>query len=728
MQASVAKLADASGLGPGEEIRVGSSPSARTSVAGAEASTTRLLEAYRTVALSRGLDDVEVALKRQSLIYFQISGAGHEATLVAAARHLRPGHDWFFPYYRDRALCLGLGVSAEAMLQQAVGAADCPASGGRQMPSHWSDPERHIVSEASTTGTQYLSAVGCAEAGLYLPGVPQGDRAGIKFTVDEVVYCSSGEGATSQGTFFEALNTACMHRLPVLFHVEDNGYAISTPTSEQTAGGSISKLVAGFPNLLRLEFDGCSVQASDLAWAQGVAYARARRGPVLMHAHVVRPYSHSLSDDERLYRSEAELAAQVTRDPLPRLRRILVQERGQRRRVEQLDADVARELEGARTRALAAARPEGSTSARYVYSPDVDPTGAAFDVPAAPGGASQTMLDLINATMAEEMARDPKVLVFGQDVADVARAADSEAILRGKGGVFKATHGLQRRFGDRRVFNAPLAEANIVGRAFGMALRGLKPVVEIQFFDYIWPAMMHLRSEVALLRWRSNNGWKCPFVVRAAYGGYLKGGSIFHSQTGETIFTHIPGLRVVLPSNAADAMGLLRTAIRCDDPVLFLEHKHLYRQPHSRSEHPGAAYTVPFGKAARVHVGEHVTLVTYGATVKRSVDAAREAFKQSGTGVDVLDLRTLAPYDFAAVAESVRRTSRLLVVHEETLTHGFGAELAARAADELFDCLDAPVRRLGAKDTFVGYHPNLEDYILPQTQDILAAIEALAAY
>ena len=712
---------------PGSSLRAVTGPAARASVPGAEPQTARLLEAYRVMALSRGLDDVEVALKRQSHIYFQISGAGHEATLISAAKTLRAGHDWFFPYYRDRALCLGLGVSAEAMLLQAVGAARCPASGGRQMPSHWSDPARHIVSEASTTGTQYLSAVGCAEAGLYWQGVQVAQRGAAKFAGDEVVYVSSGEGATSQGTFFEALNTACMHRLPVVFHVEDNGYAISTPTSEQTAGGSISKLVSGFPNLLRLEFDGCSIEASDMAWAQGVAYARARRGPVLLHAHVVRPYSHSLSDDERLYRSEAELQAQSERDPLPRLRQLLVDGRGQRRRVEALEAEVTRELDEARESALAAAWPEGKSSALYVTSPTVDPTGPAFDVAPAPGGESQTMLDLINATHAEEMARDPRILVFGQDVADVARAADSEAVLRGKGGVFKATHGLQRRFGERRVFNAPLAEANIVGRAFGMALRGLKPVVEVQFFDYIWPAMMHLRSEVALLRWRSNNGWKCPFVVRAAYGGYLKGGSIFHSQTGETIFTHIPGLRVVLPSNGADAMGLLRTAIRCDDPVLFLEHKHLYRQPHSRSAHPGADYTVPFGKAARVHEGEHVTLVTYGATVKRSCDAARAA-KKCGIGVDVLDLRTLAPYDFTAVAESVRRTSRLLVVHEETLTHGFGAEIAARVADELFDCLDAPVRRLGAKDTFVGYHPNLEDYILPQTEDILAAIEDIAAY
>ena len=722
MQASVAELADALDLGSSGEIRVGSSPSART-----KGEVAKLLAAYRTMALSRRLDDAEVALKRQSLIYFQISGAGHEASLIAAANHLRAGHDWFFPYYRDRALCLALGVSPASMLRQAVGAADCPASGGRQMPSHWSCPERHIVSEASTTGTQYLSAVGCAEAGLYWPTVASAQRGKARFAKDEVVYCSSGEGATSQGTFFEALNTACMHRLPVLFHVEDNGYAISTPTEEQTAGGSISKLVQNFPNLLVLEFDGCSMEASDAAWAQGTAYARARRGPVLLHAHVVRPYSHSLSDDERLYRPAEELAAQSRRDPLPRLRELLVEGLRQGRQVAALERDVEAQLAAARDEALAAPKPLGPTALDHVFSSDVDPCDASFAKKPAPAGQEQTMLDLINACLGEEMAQDDRIVVFGQDVADVARARDSEALLRGKGGVFKATHGLQRRFGDHRVFNAPLAEANIVGRAFGMALRGLKPVVEIQFFDYIWPAMMHLRSEVALLRWRSNNGWKCPMVVRAAYGGYLKGGSIFHSQTGETIFCHIPGLRVVLPSNAQDAMGLLRTAIRCDDPVLFLEHKHLYRQPHNRAPHPGADYTVPFGKAACVRPGRDLTLVTYGATVKRAMDAAGAAAKK-GIEVEVLDLRTLAPYDWERIAESVTRTSRALVVHEETLTHGFGAEIAARIGQELFDNLDAPVTRVGAKDTFVGYHPDLEDYILPQTDDILAAIEKLARY
>lgn len=683
------------------------------------------LEMYRMMYMSRRLDDIEIALKRQNLIYFQISCAGHEATLAAAAMHLRPGHDWFFPYYRDRTLCLGLGMTPLQLLLQGVGAADCPASGGRQMPSHWGHKELHIVSEASTTGTQYLSAVGCAEAGRFWqrPEAPRGHS----FAEDEVVYCSSGEGATSQGVFFEALNTACMDALPVLFHIEDNGWAISTPVERQTAGGSISKLLSAYPNLLRLEFDGCCPVASYAAWAEATAYARARKGPVLLHAHVVRPYSHSLSDDEKLYRSQEDLAQQTARDPLPVYRARLLGELPEgKTTLEALEAEVEATLAAAKEAALQAHPPEGISATRHVFSETVDPTAARFDVPPQTAGEDKTMVDLINTCLRDEMARDGRIVVFGEDVADVSREQDLPDV-KGKGGVFKVTHGLQRQFGADRVFNTPLAEANIVGRAFGMALRGMKPVVEIQFFDYIWPAMMQLRSEVALLRWRSNNAFASPMVIRAAYGGYLTGGSIFHSQTGESIFTKLPGLRVVLPSNALDAHGLLRTAMRCDDPVLFLEHKHLYRQTYNRAPYPGPDHAIPFGKACRVHAGEHLTLITYGALVRRSLDAQRILAKE-GLSMDILDLRTLAPYDWPAIAESVKRTSRVLLVHEESKSFGFGAEIAARIADELFDALDAPVRRVAALDTFVGYHPNLEDHILPQVDDIVAAARALRAY
>ena len=685
------------------------------------------LALYRLMLLSRRLDDLEVSLKRQNLTYFQVSCAGHEATLAAASLHLRAGHDWFFPYYRDRTLCLGLGVSATDMLLQAVGDAECPASGGRQMPSHWSDPGRHIVSEGSPTGTQFLTAVGCAEAGIFAGQAPAGSEPGIRFASDEVVYCSAGEGATSEGWFFEAMGTACLQRLPVLFHIEDNGYAISTPVAQQTPGGSISRLLKNYPDLLLLEFDGCSPSASDAAWATGTAYARARRGPVLMHAHVVRPYSHSLSDDERHYRPAAELLEQARRDPITTFQAELRAAPDiMAAALDRVEAEVQAELERAEARARQAVPAAPDSTHRHVTSAAVDPTSSAFAQPAVPEGEPMTMVDLVNACLADEMARDPRLVIFGQDVADAASDAALTEV-RGKGGVFRVTHGLQRRFGSRRVFNAPLSEANIVGRAIGMALRGLKPVIEIQFFDYIWPAMMHIRNEAALMRWRSNGGWSCPLVIRCTYGGYLKGGAVYHSQTGESSFTHIPGLRVILPATAEDANGLLRTAIRCEDPVLFLEHKHLYRQPYNRAPYPGPDFSIPFGCARLVRSGSQMTLITYGALVKRSADAAAQA-AQRGIDVEILDLRSLSPYDWPAIAASVRKTGKALMVHEESRSWGFGAEIAARIGDELFDCLDGPVRRLGSQDTFVPYHPSLEDATLPQIADVLAAIVALAAY
>ncbi|MBC7792313.1 MAG: dehydrogenase E1 component subunit alpha/beta, partial [Clostridia bacterium] len=668
------------------------------------------LQLYKTMVMSRRVDDLEIQLKRQNRIFFQISGAGHEATLTAAAMHLRSGYDWFFPYYRDRALCLGLGVTPYEMLLQAVGAAADPASGGRQMPSHWGHAAHNIPSQSSPTGTQFLNAVGCAEAGIYYGKLSKAtkisedaasfgvSRPGLKnaladaaFHDDEVVYVSCGDGTTSEGEFYEALNTACNAKLPVIFHVEDNGYAISTPVEVQTPGASISKLLSGYPNLLRLEFDGCDPEQSYIMWEEAVAYARARKGPVLVHAHVVRPYSHSLSDDESFYRTKAELAIDAERDPLVTYRKRLTVELGvNEKKIKEVENEVAGELEEAQKRALTEKPPTPETANRYVFSPERPATSTRFSSSAEFEGDDKTMVDLINACMRDEMQRDAKIVVFGEDVADVSR---EEALphVKGKGGVFKVTHGLQRRYGGQRVFNSPIAEANIVGRAVGMAIRGLKPVVEIQFFDYIWPAMMQIRSEMAQLRWRSNNTYTASFVIRTTYGGYLKGGAVFHSQTGESVFAHNPGLRVVLPSNALDANGLLRTAIRCDDPVLFLEHKHLYRQTYNRAPYPGADFMIPFGKANKVRTGNDITIITYGALVKRSMDAAKQAAVQ-GIDVEVIDLRTVSPYDWEAIATSVKKTNRCLVVHEDALSWGSGAEIVARIADELFSYLDAPVR------------------------------------
>jgi 2-oxoisovalerate dehydrogenase E1 component len=677
-----------------------------------------LIKAFRIMYLSRRIDDREILLKRQNKIFFQISGAGHEAISAAAGFAMRPAHDWFYLYYRDRAAALALGVTAEEMLQQAVGAAADPASGGRQMPSHWGAPRLNIVSRSSPTGTQFLQAVGCADANRRLD--PQSDA---------VTLVTTGDGATSEGEFWESLNIACLEKLPIVYLVEDNGYAISVPVEKQTAGGDISKLVTGFPGLKIFNCDGTDFLASYATMTEAVEHARREQMPVLVHATCIRPYSHSLSDDEKLYKTKAERASEARRDHIVRFPEYLVSEGIlDRHGLELLTHEVDLEVQEATDRVLKAAPPAPGSALTHLYSDSVDPASSQFDVTPQFSGEPRTMVDAINLTLHEEMRRNDRIVVFGEDVADASREENLSEV-KGKGGVFKATQGLQIVFGPRRCFNTPLAEAGIVGRAIGMATRGLKPVPEIQFFDYIWPAMMQLRDELATLRWRSNNGFAAPMVIRVAIGGYLNGGAIYHSQCGESIFTHIPGLRVVFPSNALDACGLLRTAIRADDPVLFLEHKRLYREPYNRSPHPGPDFTIPFGKAKIAKTGANLTIITYGALVQKSMQAVLQVEQRHpGTTIEVIDLRTLSPYDWESIRASVEKTSRVMIVHEDCLSWGYGAEISARIANELFSSLDAPVGRVAALDTWVGYHPQLEAEILPQVENIAAEADRILAY
>jgi len=725
----------------------------------------QLIEAYRIMYTSRRIDDREILLKRQQKIFFQMSGAGHEAIGAAAGMTLKPGYDWFYPYYRDRALCLALGATPLEMFLQAVGAADDPSSGGRQMPSHWGYKRLNIVTQSSPTGSQILQAVGCAEAGRYfarhpkaaeVPVLAKGSKNGapaaegrtseidyrqfkdVNFRGDEISYVSLGDGTSSEGEFWEAMNAAALSKLPVIFCVQDNGYAISVPVEVQTAGGSISRLVSGFPNFHFEEVDGTDPVASCAAFQRAAQYCRGGHGPAFVHAHVIRPYSHSLSDDERLYRPDSERERDAARDPVSRtqmflLREGILDEKG----INELEKKVEEGLQIAVDKALEAMPPAPESVMQYVYSPDIDPTSAVFETQPVVGPDSadgkkpvaKTMADLINVTLRDEMKRDERIVIFGEDVADCSREEYlKRKLVKGKGGVFKLTFGLQCEFGNDRVFNSPLAEAAIVGRATGMATRGLKPVVEIQFFDYIWPAMMQIRDELSVIRWRSNNAFSCPVVIRVAIGGYLTGGAIYHSQCGESIFTHIPGLRVVFPSNALDAAGLLRTAIRCDDPVLFLEHKRLYRETYGRAPYPGPDFAIPFGKARIVQPGTDLTVITYGAVVPRALQAAQKLEREHGVKVELIDLRCLNPFDWETIAASVAKTNRALVAYEDTLSWGYGAEIAARIADQLFDQLDAPVRRIAAADTFVAYQPILEDAILPQTNDLFRAMKELVEY
>jgi 2-oxoisovalerate dehydrogenase E1 component len=673
-----------------------------------------LVDDYRMALISRFLDDREISLQKQSRVFFQISGAGHEALLLALARSLRPGYDWFFPYYRDRALVLGLGVTPTEILYEAVGSADCPASGGRQMPCHWGYKTKNIVTQSSPTCSQCIPAVGCAEATRYIQGR---DLPGTRAHGDELTYVSLGEGATSEGEFWESLNTAARLHLPVLYLVADNGYAISVRAEDQSPA-PISEMVKGFRGLAVTKMDGRDYFATRHFGARAIARVRAGEGPGLIHATVTRPYSHSAADTQSKYRSIEELEDEAQHDPILLFENELVKGAVLTPdEVERIRSEAKETVAQAAREALAGRRPDPSKVLEHVYVvPDIP-------VPAPPPDDGEVVAfgEAIRRVLHEVMADDERVRVFADAPEDVLDRVE------GKGGVFGTTHGLQRTFGVARCFNTPLAEANIVGRAVGQAVRGLRPCPEVQFFDYIWPAMTQIKSEAATMRWRSNGAFNCPMVLRVPIGGYLTGGSIWHSQCGESIFAHVPGLIIMFPSRARDAAGMLRAAFRCEDPVLFLEHKHLLRQPYARDPFPPADYVIPLGKGDIAQPGVDLTIVTWGATVQKSRQAS-EQLAADGTSTEIIDLRFIVPWDKELVAESVARTGRAMVVHEDIRTSGFGAEVAAWIAQECFSDLDAPVERIGAQDCHVAYEPTLEAAILPQVDDIAARAKDLLAY
>ncbi len=656
-----------------------------------------VIEVYRKMALSRRLDDKMLILLKQGKSFFHIGASGHEAAQLAAAVMMKPGQDWSFPYYRDGAYCIGLGMTAREQLLSFLAKADDPNSGGRQMPQHYGHKGLRIVSQSSPTGTQFLQAVGCAIA------------CKMEKT-KEVVYVSSGEGTTSQGDFHEALNWASNAKAPVIFHIQDNEYAISTHRSEQTAS-SIYDMTSGYGNLSRYDVNGSDFFETSLAFKEAVQRARRNKGPSIIVSHVVRLLPHSSSDDQRKYRDEKALDADLKKDPLTLLESTCVSENFiMANEFEKIRSQVEKDVDDDSRWAEDQDYPDPDTAMDHIYGTGVNIKESILN----PVSEKIVIVDAINHALHEEMELNDRMVIYGQDIADP------------KGGVFTATKGLSDHFGVERVFNSPLAESSIVGTAVGMAVTGYKPVVEIQFGDYIWTAMMQIRNEVATMRYRSNNSWTCPMVIRVPVGGYIHG-SLCHSQSIDGYFIHLPGIYIAYPSCASDAKGLLKTACRMDDPVIFMEHKGLYRQGYAATEEPDSEYLLPFGKGRQVVEGDELTVVTWGAMVQKSLEAIK-LLELSNDIVEVIDLRTLNPIDMEIIESSIAKTGKVLVVHEDNITNGPGAEISAMIADRFFELLDGPVRRVAAKDSPIPFNWHIEEKILPQTQDVANTIKELLEY
>jgi 2-oxoisovalerate dehydrogenase E1 component len=657
----------------------------------------------RLMHLSRKIDEKTMNLLKQGKTFFHIAGSGHEAIQVAAGIQMNPTVDWMFPYYRDLAFSLSVGVTAYDFFLQVFGKDEDPACGGRQLPCHWGSKNINLPTQSSPTGTQFLQAVGTALASV---------RKGIK----NITYVSSGEGTTSQGEFHEAVNWASREKLPVIFVIQNNKYAISVPVYRQSGGKefSISEMMNGYHNLKRLKIDGTDFFESYLAFKEAIDFVKNGNGPALIEADVVRLQSHSSSDDQKKYRQPEELLEDQKRDPIEKLITKLVENNTFTDiEIDNIKQGVHVEIDTAVQSAFSASDPKVESALKYVFDESGIKDSLEYETET-PSGNSIVMVDAINHALHEEMEINKNIFVFGEDVAD------------NKGGVFTATKGLSKKYGDDRVFNSPLAEASIAGVAAGMSLAGLKPVVEIQFGDYIWPAFMQYKDEIATFRYRSNNAWTCSFVTRVAVGGYIHGG-LYHSQNIESIFAHIPGLLIAYPSNAADAKGLLKTAIRLNDPVIFCEHKGLYRQSYSSSPEPNKNYLLPFGKAKIVKEGSDLTVVSYGASVWDSFFAVKK-LEEEGYSIEIIDIRTIIPLDEKTIFNSVKKTGKVIVIHEDTLTGGFGAEIASRISDSCFEYLDGPVKRYAAKDAHIPYNPILENFVLPSRDGIYESIKTLLRY
>ena len=658
----------------------------------------QLLDIYRNMILARKLDDREMTLLKQGKAFFHIGCSGHEAAQLAAANNMKPSVDWAYPYYRDAALCLGLGMSGKDQLLAFLAKDADPSSGGRQMPQHYGNKDLRIVTQSSPTGTQFLQAVGCSMSRKWEKS-------------KEIVYVSSGEGSTSEGEFHEALNWSSREKLPVIFHIQDNGYAISVPVSDQIAGSSVFDMVSGYENLAKYDVDGTNFFETNLAFQQAADRARKGKGPSVIVSRVVRLLSHSSSDDQRKYRSEKDLELDMARDPIIKFEKdCLGANVITKKDIKDIQSEVEKYIEEAVSWVENQDDPDPKTALDHIFSDISEPEEPEINSI----NDKIVMVDAINHALDEEMEVNQKMIVYGEDIADP------------KGGVFTATKGLTDKYGKERVFNSPLAEASIVGTAIGLAVTGWKPCVEIQFGDYIWPAMMQIRDEAACIRYRSNGAWTSPLVIRVAVGGYIHGG-LYHSQSIDSYFFNIPGIRVAFPSNASDAKGLLKSSLRMDDPVIFLEHKGLYRQGYAATPEPDKDYVLPFGKANLIEEGDILTIVTWGAMVQKSIDAIKLCNLEKGD-VDLIDLRTLNPIDWAAIHNSVEKTGKLLIVHEDLLTGGVGAEIAAKISDELFEELDGPIKRVAAKDCHVPYHDLLEKEVLPQTEQIVEAVNDLMEY